>query len=54
MIPEQLSRTPFNPPKLEINPDIKTLEDVLDWVTLDDFKVVGYEHHPAIQYPFSV
>lgn len=53
-VPEQLSRVPFTPPKLIINPDIKTLEDLETWVTLDDFKVEGYEYHPAIKYPFSV
>ncbi|NMP14863.1 thymidylate synthase [Thalassotalea sp. Y01] len=50
----QLKREPLAAPKLEINPDIKTLEDVEKWVTADDFKVVGYEHHDPIQYPFSV
>lgn len=50
----QLSRTPFSPPTLHINPDIKTLEDLESWVTLDDFNVEGYKYHPNIQYPFSV
>ncbi|KJG37185.1 thymidylate synthase [Photobacterium angustum] len=50
----QLKRTPFASPQLKINPKIKSLEDLETWVTLDDFEVVGYEHHDAIQYPFSV
>lgn len=50
----QLKRTPFTLPELIINPKIKSLEDLETWVTLDDFKVVGYEHHDPIQYPFSV
>ncbi|REL29920.1 thymidylate synthase [Thalassotalea euphylliae] len=50
----QLKREPFAAPKLNINPDIKTLEDIETWVTLDDFSVEGYEHHDAIAYPFSV
>jgi thymidylate synthase len=50
----QLKREPLTPPKLIINPDIKSLEDLETWVTLDDFEIEGYEHHPAIQYPFSV
>jgi thymidylate synthase len=50
----QLKREPLSPPKLIINPDIKSLEDLETWVTMDDFKIEGYEHHPAIQYPFSV
>ena len=50
----QLKRYPFDPPKLHINCDIKTLEDIETWVTLDDFKVEGYRHHDPIVYPFSV
>ena len=50
----QIERTPFPSPTLNINPDIKSLEDLESWVTLDDFDVIGYEHHDAIKYPFSV
>ncbi|WP_396588327.1 thymidylate synthase [Bermanella sp. R86510] len=50
----QLKREPFPSPKLIINPDIKTLEDLETWVTMDDFKIEGYQHHDAIAYPFSV
>ncbi|SEF87066.1 MULTISPECIES: thymidylate synthase [Marinobacterium] len=50
----QLKREPFPLPSLEINPDIRTLDDLENWVTLDDFKVEGYQSHPPIAYPFSV
>ena len=50
----QLKRDPFDPPKLHINPDIKSLKDLETWVTLDDFEVEGYQHHDPIAYPFSV
>ena len=50
----QLKREPFDPPKLKINPEIKTLKDLETWVTMDDFEVEGYQHHEPIQYPFSV
>lgn len=50
----QLQREPFDPPRLHINPDIKSLEDLETWVTMDDFEVEGYQHHEPIQYPFSV
>lgn len=50
----QLKRDPFDPPQLHINPDIKSLEDLETWVTLDDFLVEGYQHHDPIAYPFSV
>ena len=50
----QLKREPFPSPQLRINPKIKSLEDLETWVTMDDFEVVGYQHHDPIQYPFSV
>lgn len=50
----QLKREPYDPPKLSINPDIKSLEDLETWVTMDDFEVSGYEYHEPIAYPFSV
>jgi len=50
----QLKRAPYSPPQLHISPDIKTLEDIETWVTLDDFEVTGYKHHDPIAYPFSV
>lgn len=50
----QLKREPHPLPQLHINPDIRTLEDIESWVTLDDFSVTGYQYHPAIDYPFSV
>ncbi|AXS84527.1 thymidylate synthase [Marinobacter sp. Arc7-DN-1] len=50
----QLKREPFPSPQFHINPDIKTLEDIETWVTVDDFEVTGYQHHGPIKYPFSV
>lgn len=50
----QLKRTPYDPPKLHINPDIRSLDDLESWVTLDDFEVTDYRHHEAIKYPFAV
>ncbi|MDG1026226.1 MAG: thymidylate synthase [Gammaproteobacteria bacterium] len=50
----QLQRKPFTLPKLKINPDIRSLEDIETWVSLDDFEVEGYQHHDPIAYPFSV
>ncbi len=50
----QLKREPYPLPELHINPDIKTLEDLETWVTMDDFEVRGYQYHDPIQYPFSV
>lgn len=50
----QLQREPLPLPRLEINPDIKTLKDLETWVTPDDFRLIGYKHHPAIKYEFAV
>ncbi len=49
----QLERVPYDAPTLWINPEIKTLKDLETWVTVDDIKFENYEHHPAIQFPFS-
>lgn len=54
LVEEQLDREPFDLPVLKINPKIKTLDDLMTWVTLDDFELIGYKHHPAIKFPFSV
>jgi thymidylate synthase len=54
LIPTQLSREMLAEPTIDINPDIKTLEDVETWVTIDDFIVDYPEFHPPIKYPFSV
>ena len=50
----QLQREPYPSPQLHINPDIKSLEDIETWVTLDDFEITGYQCHEPITYPFSV
>jgi len=50
----QIKREPFNPPRLVINPDIKTFKDVETWVTVDDFAVHDYKHWDKIHIPFSV
>ncbi|MBL1321709.1 MAG: thymidylate synthase [Methylophaga sp.] len=50
----QVKREPFPSPQLAINPDIKSLEDLETWVTMDDFEVTDYQCHKPIKYPFSV
>lgn len=50
----QLKREPFPSPKLHINPEIKSLNDIEEWVSKDDFDIEGYQYHDAIQYPFAV
>ena len=41
----QLTRTPFALPKMNINPDVKSIFDF----KYEDFELVGYEAHPHIK-----
>lgn len=53
----QLKRKPFAPPKLIITDKVKTLKDLETWLDPkndEHFKLVDYQHHDAIKYPFSV
>lgn len=54
LVKEQLTRTILAQPTIDINPNIKTLEDIETWVTVDDFEIHYPEFHPAIKYPFTV
>lgn len=49
----QLERTPLQLPQLVISEHIRTLQDVLS-STVDDYKLVGYEHHGVISAPMAV
>jgi thymidylate synthase len=44
---EQITRDPFPFPKLEINANIQSLEDV-EKLSASDFNIVGYQCHPKI------
>ncbi len=44
-VKEQLSRTPFEAPKLWLNPEVKDI----DAFTMDDIKLIGYRSHEKIQ-----
>ena len=46
----QLSRKPFSPPTLSLNPDIKSLFDF----TFDDISLSEFESHPNIKAPIAV
>ena len=48
-IKEQLTREPMPLPKLWLNPEVK---DIFSF-TMDDIKLVDYNSHPAINFPFS-
>ncbi|TSC82716.1 MAG: thymidylate synthase [Parcubacteria group bacterium Gr01-1014_19] len=47
---EQLDRNPFSLPKLWLNPDVKSIDDF----KMDDIKLIGYKHHPAIKGDMAV
>jgi thymidylate synthase len=42
---EQLRRTPRPLPRMEVNPEVSSLFDFV----YEDFKLVGYDPHPAIR-----
>lgn len=54
LMKEQVKRIPFGAPKFVMDESIKSLEDLESLDNLDGFSVEGYEHHPAIKYPFTV
>lgn len=47
---DQLSRRPYAPPQLELNPEIESLFDF----AYEDVSVLNYEAHPSIRAPVSV
>ena len=51
-VKEQLSRTPMKPPELSI-PEIDSLNDISNY-EIDDFKLLNYEHHPAIKAKMAI
>ena len=46
----QLTREPRPLPRMEINPDVKSLFDY----EYEDFRLVGYDPHPSIKAPIAV
>lgn len=46
----QLSREPYPLPTLELNPNIKNIDDF----KYDDIKLVNYQYHPSIKAPIAV
>ena len=46
----QLAREPYPPPRMEF---IRGVETIFDF-TYDDFRLTGYEHHPAIRSSIAV
>lgn len=49
-VKEQLTREPYPLPKLYINPEVKNIEQF----TMDDFRLINYQHHASIKAPMAV
>lgn len=49
-VKEELSRTPYEPPKLWLNPEIKDIDDF----RMEDIKLIDYKYHPAIKAEMAV
>jgi thymidylate synthase len=49
-VKEQLTRTPYNLPKLWLNPDINDIEKF----TMDDIKLIDYQSHGQLKAPMAV
>lgn len=46
---EQIQREPYELPTLLLNPDVDDIDDF----KLEDFELLGYQHHPFIKYPVA-
>lgn len=53
LLKTQLEREPYPAPRLIINSEIKTLEDLETWVTHEDFFLSDYKCHEKISFPFA-
>lgn len=54
LLHEQLAREPRSLPKLVIDPEIETFQDLEDWADARAFVLEGYNPHGPIKYPFTV
>lgn len=52
-VTEQLIREPYDFPKIKINKDVSSIEDI-EKLKFEDFELVGYKYHPAIKAEMAV
>lgn len=50
---EQLKRESYPLPKMKINKELNSLDDIMN-LTIDDFELIGYKSHPSIRLELSV
>ena len=48
-VKEQLNREPLELPKLWLNQEVKRIDDF----RMDDIRLIGYQHKPAIKAPMA-
>jgi thymidylate synthase len=49
----QISREPFDFPKINITKEINNINDIEN-LKFDDFELIGYKHHEAIKAPMAI
>ncbi|MDQ8738877.1 thymidylate synthase [Paenibacillus sp. LHD-38] len=47
---EQIARESYSAPQLWINPEITNIDDF----TIDDFKLINYQHHPTLKMEIAI
>jgi len=52
-VKEQITRTPMKLPKMIINKDLNSLDDILN-LNIEDFELIEYESYPTIKYELFV
>ena len=52
-VKEQISREPFDFPTIQINKDLSCVKDIEE-LRFEDFKIAGYEYHPAIKAEMAI
>lgn len=52
-VKEQLTRTPYDFPKIKINKELASLKDIEE-TTFKDLEIVGYQSHPAIKAEMAI
>lgn len=52
-IKKQITREPYPSPKIKINCELSSLDDITNKLTVDDIEIVDYQCHDAIKFNFA-